>query len=211
MGISYMLFLSFLSSIYAKKNDFILKPSNTKFQILVLRPNRTIRIAEEPFSYRAIVTVDEIDSNFRSLRVGKNYFCAPEDGNLIVSRQSFNVQKCSWKVESTKEASFRLKNGNAYLGLTDEMDHRRISYGLKLRLVPPDTSHKTDWQFRRAKTAMSSLDEDSAEEEDFVAFLDGTKKNKTKADKDSLLPSSDEKKKSSIIIGVSAPLKTRKK
>ncbi|KRH92742.1 hypothetical protein M153_30400001143 [Pseudoloma neurophilia] len=162
-----MLFLIFLLQFFCRKGEFIMKPASSKYEIFRIYGNLSLRVENEPPGMDnlpfIIVQISNLGDGTRSMKIAKNYICAPEEGNILTISSQFDHRLCSWVFETNSDATVSLKNRNLYLVKTDEMDNRLRSHGFKMRLLPTTALHDYKWEIKSASIfkTLKPDDEDS--------------------------------------------------
>ena len=68
-----------------------------------------------------IVQISNLGNGMRSMKIAKNYICAPDGGNILTISSRFDQRRCSWIIETNSDATYALKNDiqflNCWVGL----------------------------------------------------------------------------------------------
>lgn len=189
-----------LSIVSCKKNDFVIRPADSKHEILRIHGNYTLRVDSEPPSLEnwplLLVEISDLGNDYKSLKIVKNYICAPENGNILTTTTKFDEQRCSWKIEENHDGTASMKIGKNYLVRTDEMDNRIRSHGYKMRILPSSAAGDFKWELKKAKRVFGPIDEDEEDDKNDLKEIPADEHKKP-----------EEKNKEKVVVGVSIPTK----
>lgn len=195
-----MFLFIFLSNLFCKKNDFIIKPANSRNEMLRAYGNLALRVDDGPLLAQdwhfIMIRISDLGNEYKSLKIAQNYICAPENGNIPTVREHYDSHNCAWTIENNHDATQSLKVGKDYLVKTEEMDNRIRSHGFKLRLLPSGAAHDYKWEIK-PQSQLNGIEDDEESTPDLK---------KLPADKNKTITTKPDNV-GSVVVGISAPLK----